>query len=70
MDAGVWNKYMNYYSSIGWTLKKERLFKPMVGRFWKVTASNKTTGEEFSIDAPTVKIGLKKVSRRINHVRH
>ena len=58
----AWERLINE----GWQLCRERRFRPLFGRYWEIEALHEPSGRSFTVEAPTLKIGMKKVKALVS----
>ena len=66
MNDSEWEMCRIRLAAEGWDLKRTRIFKPMFGRYWMVEARHRMSGLRREVEAPTLKIALKKLSTVIH----
>lgn len=62
MHREDWEDAWERLISEGWFLCRERKFRPLFGRYWEIEARHESSGRSFIIEAPTIKIAMKKLA--------
>ena len=65
-DPDSWGPVGGDIRSHGWEIQAEIRFRPMLGRYYFVTAFHPESGREIEVEAATLKIALKKIKKRID----
>ena len=61
MDRDCWEEVWDRLIDEGWQLVREKRFRPLFGRYWEVEARHESSGRLLNVEAPTMKIAMKKL---------
>ena len=65
MDNYAWKVFLEELAVAGWTVAWERKFRPMFGAYIDVRAVHAPTGRTIRVEAPNLRIAVKKLKARL-----
>jgi hypothetical protein len=65
MDREIWEDEWERLIDQGWQLCRARRFRPLFGRYWEIEARYELSGRSHTVEAPTLKIAMKKLAKLV-----